>query len=174
VGTGFAAKIMLRQIFTREAPEMGHEIERKFLTSSRSWQSAVSKVSDIRQVYLATTQSASVRIRIKDAKAFLSVKSAEAGPSRLEFEYPIPVHEAKALFELRVGHVVEKRRHIVIVEGHHWEVDVFDGGLGGLVMAELELDDAEQQFHKPDWLGEEVTHDRRYYNASLAMHGLPR
>lgn len=154
---------------------MGHEIERKFLTSSQSWQSAVSKVSDIRQVYLAMTDSASVRIRIKDdVKAFLAVKSAEAGPSRLEFEYPIPVDEAKALFELRIGHIVEKRRHIVAVDGRHWEVDLFHGVLDGLVMAELELDDAEQQFHKPDWLGGEVTHDWRYYNASLAVHGLPR
>jgi adenylate cyclase len=153
---------------------MGREIERKFLTSSRSWQSAVSRVSDISQVYLAATDSASVRIRIKDdEKAFLAIKSAEAGPSRLEFEYPIPVDEAKALFELRIGHIVEKRRHIVVFEGHRWEVDVFRGVLDGLIMAELELDDAEQQFHKPDWLGEEVTHDRRYYNASLAMHGLP-
>ena len=153
---------------------MGQEIERKFLTSSRSWQSAVSKVSDIAQVYLAATDSASVRVRIKDdEKAFLTIKSAEAGPSRLEFEYPIPVDEAKALFELRIGHIVEKRRHVVVFEGHHWEVDLFRGVLDGLVVAELELDDAEQQFHKPDWLGEEVTHDRRYYNASLAMHGLP-
>lgn len=153
---------------------MGQEIERKFLTSSRSWQVAVSKISDIAQVYLAATDSASVRVRIKDdEKAFLTIKSAEAGPSRLEFEYPIPVDEAKALFELRIGHVVEKRRHVVVFEGSHWEVDLFRGVLDGLVVAELELDDAEQQFHKPDWLGEEVTHDRRYYNASLAMHGLP-
>ncbi len=153
---------------------MGQEIERKFLTSSRSWQVAVSKISDIAQVYLAATDSASVRVRIKDdEKAFLTIKSAEAGPSRLEFEYPIPVDEAKALFELRIGHVVEKRRHVVVFEGCHWEVDLFRGVLDGLVVAELELDDAEQQFHKPDWLGEEVTHDRRYYNASLAMHGLP-
>ena len=153
---------------------MGQEIERKFLTSSRSWQSAVSKVSHISQVYLAATDSASVRIRIKDdAKAFLAIKSAEAGPRRLEFEYSIPVDEAKALFELRVGHIVEKRRHIVVHEGHHWEVDVFCGVLDGLIIAELELHDADQQLHKPDWLGEEVTHDRHYYNASLAMHGLP-
>ena len=153
---------------------MGHEIERKFLTSSQSWQSAVSRVSDIRQVYLATTECASVRIRIKDdAKAFLTVKSAEAGSSRLEYEYPIPVDDAKALFALRIGHIVEKRRHIVIVDGHHWEVDLFRGVLAGLIMAELELDEVEQQFPKPDWLGEEVTHDRRYYNASLALHGLP-
>jgi adenylate cyclase len=159
----------------REGPDMGHEIERKFLTTSRSWETAVSKVSDIRQAYLATTERASVRIRIKDdVTAFLAIKSADAGPIRLEFEYPIPVGEAAALFELRLGHVVEKRRHIVVVDGHHWEVDVFRGVLGGLVMAELELDDAEQHFHKPDWLGEEVTHDRRYYNASLAMDGLPR
>jgi adenylate cyclase len=154
---------------------MGHEIERKFLTSSQSWQSAVSEVSDIRQAYLASTEGGSVRIRTKDdAKAFITIKSAEAGPSRLEFEYPIPVEDAKALFALRVGHVVEKRRHIVIVEGDRWEVDVFHGVLSGLVMAELELEDAERQFHKPDWLGEEVTQDRRYYNASLAMRGLPR
>jgi adenylate cyclase len=154
---------------------MGHEIERKFLTSSRSWQSAVSKVSDIRQVYLATTECASVRIRIKDdVSAFLAIKSAEAGPTRSEFEYPIPVADAEALFELRIGHIVEKRRHIVVVDGRRWEVDLFHGVLDGLIMAELELDAAEQQFQKPDWLGKEVTDDRRYYNASLAMHGLPR
>lgn len=154
---------------------MGQEIERKFLTCGGGWQSAVSRVSDLRQAYLATTERSSVRIRIKDdAAAFLAIKSAEAGPSRLEFEYRVPVDEAKALFELRVGHIVEKRRHIVVVAGARWEVDLFHGVLSGLVIAELELTDAEQQFHMPDWIGEEVTHDRRYYNASLALHGLPR
>ncbi len=153
---------------------MAQEIERKFLTSSGGWEAAVSEVSRISQVYLAATDSASVRVRIKDdAKAFLTVKGAEAGPSRPEFEYSIPVDEAKAMFALRTGHIVEKHRHIVIVEGERWEVDVFGGALSGLVMAELELRDAEQQFHRPDWLGEEVTHDRRYYNASLALDGLP-
>lgn len=154
---------------------MGQEIERKFLIAGPSWQAGVSHVSDISQAYLATTDSASVRIRVKDdAKAFLTIKSAEAGLSRSEFEYAIPVEDAKALFALRVGHVVEKRRHIVMVEGHRWEVDVFRGALDGLSMAELELAAAEQQFPRPDWLGAEVTDDPRYYNASLALHGLPR
>ena len=154
---------------------MGHEIERKYLTSGNGWQSGVSEVSDMRQAYLATTERVSVRIRIKDdATAFLAIKSAEAGRSRLEFEYPIAVEEARALLELRVGHIVEKRRHIVVVDGNRWEVDVFHGALSGLVVAELELNDAEQSFHMPDWIGEEVTHDRRYYNACLALEGLPR
>ena len=154
---------------------MGQEIERKFLTSGNGWQSAVSRVSDLRQAYLATTERASVRVRIKDeAAAFIAIKSAEAGASRLEFEYPIPVDQAKALLELRVGHIVEKRRHIVVVHGDHWEVDLFHGALSGLVIAELELDDAGQHIQMPEWIGEEVTHDRRYYNASLALQGLPR
>lgn len=154
---------------------MGQEIERKFLTSDQGWQAGVTAVSDIRQAYLATTENASVRVRLKDdLAAFLAIKSAEAGPSRMEFEYAIPVGEAEALLKLCIGHIIEKRRHIVIVEGHRWEVDLFRGALNGLVMAELELNDAGQQFPRPDWLGEEVTHDRRYYNASLALHGLPR
>ena len=116
-----------------------------------------------------------MRVRVKDdVEAFLTIKSAGAGSSRLEFEYPIPVHEAKALFGLRIGHIVEKRRHIVVVEGQRWEVDVFHGALEGLVLAELELDNADQHIHKPDWLGDDVTDDRRYYNASLALNGLPR
>lgn len=154
---------------------MGQEIERKFLVSSQSWRDAVSKVSTLSQVYLAVTDQSAVRVRIKNAEtAFITIKSAEAGRSRAEFEYSIPVGDAHALFELRVGHVVEKRRHIVLFDGHHWEIDVFTGALEGLVMAELELDHAEQQFSKPGWLGKEVTDDRRYYNASLALNGLPQ
>lgn len=154
---------------------MGQEIERKFLVAGRSWQDAVSKVSSVSQVYLAVTEFSSTRVRIKNGEtAFLTVKSADAGRSRAEFEYAIPVGDAQAMFALRVGHVIEKRRHIVIFEGQRWEIDVFTGDLDGLVMAELELDDADQQFGKPAWLGEEVTDDRRYYNASLALNGLPR
>jgi adenylate cyclase len=154
---------------------VGLEIERKFLVASESWRNAVSKVSSVSQVYLAVTDCASVRVRIKNGDtAFLTVKAADAGRIRAEFEYAIPVDDARAMFALRAGKIVEKQRHIVIFEGQRWEVDVFSGDLDGLVMAELELDDADQQFGKPDWLGEEVTDDRRYYNACLALNGLPR
>jgi adenylate cyclase len=152
---------------------MGVEIERKFLVASEAWRDEVASHSDIRQGYLAVTGGNTVRVRIKDDAAFLTVKSAGPAIRRQEFEYPIPLNDAEALLALRCGRLIEKRRHVVPHGALRFEVDVFSGDLAGLVIAEIELPDETTAFVRPAWLGEEVTDDPRYANASLATNGAP-
>jgi adenylate cyclase len=152
---------------------MGVEIERKFLVASEAWRDEVASHSDIRQGYLAVTGGNTVRVRIKDDAAFLTVKSAGPAIRRQEFEYPIPLNDAEALLALRCGRLIEKRRHVVPHGALRFEVDVFSGDLAGLVIAEIELPDETTAFARPAWLGEEVTDDPRYANASLATNGAP-
>lgn len=152
---------------------MAREIERKFLVGGEGWRPRVTSEARIRQAYLALTERAAIRVRIVDeVRAFLTIKSAEAGIARGEFEYPIPPEDAEALLQLRSGLLIEKRRHIVPVGMSRWEVDVFEGAHAGLVLAEIELPDEAASFDRPDWLGAEVTGDRRYSNARLALFGL--
>lgn len=152
---------------------MGVEIERKFLVASEAWRDEVASHSDIRQGYLAVVGGNTVRVRIKDDAAFLTVKSAGPAIRRQEFEYPIPLNDAEALLALRCGRLIEKRRHVVPHGALRFEVDVFSGDLAGLVIAEIELPDETTAFVRPAWLGEEVTDDPRYANASLATNGAP-
>jgi adenylate cyclase len=154
---------------------MGIEIERKFLVSGNAWRAAAERVQPMAQGYLndlgaveGGTQKASVRVRIEGGRAFLNIKSREAGHTRQEFDYPLPVEDARQLLELCVGGLVDKRRHYVRHEGHLWEVDEFLGDNAGLVVAEIELDSADEAFVRPAWLGEEVTDSQRYYNLALA------
>lgn len=145
------------------------EIERKFLVRGTDWQNRSELSVSIRQFYLARTGAAVVRIRIIGGEeAFLTIKSAVPGMTRAEFEYPIPVADAEQLSALRAGLVIEKRRYLVPWSGGRWEIDVFEGAHAGLVIAEIELPSADARFERPDWLGDEVTGDRRYYNADLA------
>ena len=149
---------------------MAEEIERKFLVAGEGWRAAAAGSRVLRQGYLALTERMALRVRIlDDAEALLTIKSAEPGTTRAEFEYPIPLADARDLLKLHVGLVIEKRRHIVPLDGLTWEVDVFEGAHAGLVIAEVELPAADAPFARPDWLGREVTEDRRYYNASLAL-----
>jgi adenylate cyclase len=153
---------------------MAIEIERRFFVGGSDWARGAHAPSQIRQAYLALTPEASIRIRISNGEAAtLTVKSAQAAIERAEFEYAIPVEDAEKLMVLRTGRVIEKQRHGVAVGEAHWEVDVFGGELHGLVIAEIELDDKDRQFERPPWLGEEITSDARYSNASLAINGLP-
>ena len=110
----------------------------------------------------------SVRVRIEGEAAFLNIKSREAGPSRQEFEYAIPLADARALLALCVGGKIDKHRHYVQQAGHLWEIDEFHGDNTGLVVAEIELGSVDEAFAKPDWLGVEATHAQRYYNLALA------
>ena len=151
------------------------EIERKFLVTNDSWRTAARDVVSMAQGYLndiATVDSGamrtSVRVRIAGDEAFLNLKSRELGHTRQEFDYPIPVADARALLALCVGGVIDKRRHYVEHMGHLWEVDEFLGDNAGLVVAEIELDGADEAFAKPEWLGEEATDAPRYYNLALA------
>ena len=149
---------------------MGSETERKFLVRGDGWKGQVTRSRTIVQAYLASTPAAAIRVRISDeASATLTLKSAEPGMTRSEFEYDIPLEDARQLLELRTGTTIEKRRHIVPAGSLAWEVDVFGGAHEGLVMAEIELPSQDIAFERPDWLGEEVTGDRRYYNASMAL-----
>ena len=154
---------------------MGIEIERKFLVRGGDWQAAAERVQPMAQGYLndlsavaAGTQKASVRVRIEGERAFLNIKSREAGHTRQEFDYPLPVEDARQLLALCVGGLVDKRRHYVRHAGHLWEVDEFLGDNAGLVVAEIELDSADEAFARPAWLGREVTDLQRYYNLALA------
>jgi len=148
---------------------MAAEIERKFLVAGDGWKAQAGESTDIRQAYLATTDKASVRVRIRDdAEAVLSIKSAVPGTTRAEFEYDIPLEDARQLMQLRGGGMIEKRRYTVVNGKATWEIDVFGGAHKGLVIAEIELPSAQASFERPSWLGEEVTDDKRYYNATLA------
>ena len=113
-------------------------------------------------------QKASVRVRVEGDAAALNLKSRTLGRSRQEFDYPIPVEDARALLALCVGGLVDKRRHLVRHEGLLWEVDEFLGDNAGLVVAEVELDDPDQPVPLPPWVGAEVTEQARYYNVALA------
>ena len=151
------------------------EIERKFLVTSDAWREAAHQVVPMAQGYLndlATVDSGamrtSVRVRIAGDSAFLNLKSRELGHTRQEFDYPIPVADARALLALCVGGAIDKRRHLVEHAGHVWEVDEFLGDNAGLVVAEIELDSADEAFERPQWLGVEVTDTPRYYNLALA------
>lgn len=154
---------------------MAIEIERKFLVTGTGWRAQMRSSQFIRQAYLARTDNAAIRLRIVDGtSAFLTIKSTRPGMARTEFEYPVPVPDAEALFDLRIGLLIEKRRHIVAAgNGLAWEVDVFEGSHSGLVIAEIELPSLDTPFERPGWLGAEVTDDERYYNSSLAV-GMPR
>ncbi|MFI8718442.1 CYTH domain-containing protein [Stenotrophomonas sp. NPDC077464] len=156
---------------------MGVEIERKFLVSGEGWRAAAHAVIPMAQGYVndtasieAGTQKASVRVRVQGDAAFLNLKSREIGHTRQEFDYPIPVDDARALLALCVGGLIDKRRHLVRHGGLLWEVDEFLGDNAGLVVAEVELEQADQAIDLPDWVGEEVTDDVRYYNLALAAH----
>lgn len=152
---------------------MATEIERKFLVNGDAWRQSVTRNIAVRQAYLSGADAMTIRVRIvDDAKAFLTLKSPQLGPVRSEFEYAIPVGDALALIAARTGLLIEKRRHIVETGGARWEIDVFEGAHAGLVIAEIELQDASASFERPPWLGQEVTGDERYYNAHLAAHGL--
>ena len=154
---------------------MGIEIERKFRVTGEGWRAVATRVQPMAQGYLndlaaveGGTQKTSVRVRIEGDRAFLNLKSRQPGHTRQEFEYPIPVDDAHQLLALCTGGLVEKNRHYIRHEGHLWEVDEFLGANAGLVVAELELDSADEPYARPDWLGAEVTELARYYNLALA------
>ncbi len=160
---------------------MGIEIERKFLVTDDGWRTAAHAVIPMAQGYIndmaamdSGAQKASVRVRIQGDAAYLNIKSRELGHTRQEFDYPIPVDEARALLALCVGGLIDKRRHLVRHGGLLWEVDEFLGDNAGLVVAEVELQHAGQPVDKPDWAGTEVTDQSRYYNLALASHPYTR
>ena len=147
---------------------MGIEIERKFLVSGDGWQS----VDPIYfcQGYLNRDKHRTVRVRIAGDEAFLTVKGLTSQASRKEYEYSIPVTDAKELLELCEQPLIEKNRRVVEYSGMLWEIDEFLGENYGLVVAEIELQSEEQEFDLPVWVGTEVTNDARFFNSNLSVH----
>jgi CYTH domain-containing protein len=153
---------------------MGKEVERKFLVSSAAWRDLVEADIRIRQFYLAAAPGRTVRVRISDGvSAELTLKFGSKARERDEFEYPIPLAEAQEMQAFAIGRVIEKTRHHVRHRGYLYEVDVFGGTLAGLVVAELETPEDVPDQVLPDWLGREITGEQRFYNASLALGGIP-
>ena len=150
---------------------MATEIELKFLVRDDSWRGQVREQFSIRQGYLANTERGSIRVRISGNTATLNIKSMTIGATRTEFEYTVPVVDAVYILEnLCLQPVIDKTRYLVSLDGHTWEVDEFAGQNAGLIVAEIELDSPDARYTRPDWLGEEVTHDPRYYNVNLLEH----
>lgn len=154
---------------------MGIEIERKFLLRDDAWRAHLSRSQRMAQAYINDPaalregrERASVRVRIAGAQAWLNFKARVIGPSRQEFEYAIPLGDAQALLALCAGGRIAKTRHYVEHDGLTFEIDEFEGDNAGLVVAEVELPDADFAFAHPDWLGLDVTDQPRYYNSALA------
>jgi adenylate cyclase len=149
---------------------MGLEIERKFLVVGDAWR-ATARPTRIVQGYLTRDPERVVRIRAAGAQAFVTVKGITRGLARSEFEYPIPLADAREMLdELCLKPLIAKTRYEVDVDDLTWEVDVFESPHAGLIVAELELPSPDHEFVRPDWIGAEVTGDVRYYNQSLALN----
>lgn len=152
---------------------MAREIERKFLLRSAAWRELVDSGVVLRQGYLtvAGSGSASVRVRMEGEGGYLNIKSLELGIARDEYEYPIPLADAEQMLNtLCSGPQIIKRRYRLPIGHHCWEIDEFSGANAGLVVAEIELNHPDEPFERPDWLGEEVSADQRYYNIYLVDH----
>lgn len=154
---------------------MAIEIERKFLLRGDAWRAMAHDRLRIAQAYLNSAEAlsaglerCSVRVRISGDSANLNIKSRELGPSRQEFEYPIPLADAESLLALACEGRIDKIRHLVQVGAHLWEIDEFAGDNAGLIVAEIELSHEHEVFEKPDWIGAEVTEQRRYFNLALS------
>jgi CYTH domain-containing protein len=161
-------KYLAKNLFYKQM----QEIERKFLVKNNSFKTLSTAEKKIAQGYLNTDPERTVRVRIANENAFLTIKGKgnETGMTRFEWEKEIPTDEAKALLLLCEKGVIEKTRFMIPVGNHLYEVDVFSGENDGLIIAEIELGDEQEAFEKPDWLAEEVTNDERYYNAYISQN----
>ncbi len=151
---------------------MQNEIERKFLVKNNDFIKQSTKKQVIKQGFLSTDKKRTVRVRIKDDKGFLTIKgiSNDSGTTRMEWEKEIPLSEAEQLLKICKKPIIIKNRYLVPFNGNIFEVDVFKKKNKGLVLAEVELQYEDQNFKKPNWLGKEVTGDKRYYNSVLQKH----
>ena len=146
---------------------MALEIERKYLIDLEKI-SPLENGIRIKQGYLSTDKNAVVRVRVKNDKAYLTIKGSNSGIARLEFEYEIPLDEANEMLEkLCQKPVIDKTRYLITHENHTWEVDIFYGDNEGLVVAEVELSSEDEHINLPSWVKEEVSHDDRYFNSNL-------
>lgn len=148
---------------------MGIEIERKFLVKDTGFLEAYSG-EFLAQGYLSAEPKRTVRVRIKGEKAWLTIKGKNEGIKRSEFEYEIPISDAQELIKMCKGEIVEKIRYKIEVDGYIWEVDKFLGKNDGLILAEIELSDENENPSLPSWVSEEVSSDSRYFNSYLFLH----
>jgi len=148
---------------------MAVEIERKFLLASDDWRQDIERSIDMRQGYFCNTDRVSLRVRIEDDRARIGLKSMTAALRRTEFEYPVPPDEARVMLEqMCQPAIIHKTRHLLHFGNHLWEIDEFHGDNAGLIVAEIELQDEDEAFERPPWLGDEVSEDPRYLNFALA------
>jgi len=148
------------------------EIERKFLVDHAAWAAAGQPEGQLlSQGYLSQDPDRTLRIRLQGDQAWITVKGRTQGLSRAEYEYAIPPGDAAQMLETLALSVLSKRRSRVLVGTHVWDVDVFQGSLAGLILAEVELASEDEPFVRPEWLGREVSHDPRYFNSALARSG---
>lgn len=150
---------------------MAQEIERKFLVKGE-FKSLAHKQSQMIQGYICSAKGRTVRVRIADDKGYLTIKgpTSESGTTRYEWEQEISLSDARALIKLCEGGIISKTRFYVCSGSHIFEVDEFDDANQGLILAEVELREENEEFVKPDFIGEEVTGDVRYYNSQLMKH----
>lgn len=150
---------------------MAYEIERKFLVDG-DYKSKSFKAYPIKQGYLSLSGVSVVRVRVKGEKAYITVKSSVVSGTlkRNEWEYEIPKDDAEEMLKLCEEGLIDKTRYLVKVGKHVFEVDEFNGDNEGLLIAEVELEHEDEHFEKPEWLGEEVTDNVRYYNSFLSIH----
>lgn len=146
---------------------MAIEIEHKYLVKNDNYKEISTASFHIMQGYLSREPERTVRVRIKDDKGFLTIKGKNKGASRAEFEYEIPLEDALSMLDMCLPPILEKVRYIVPFDGHIWEVDEFLGGRSGLVTAEIELKSDDEDYGHPDFIGENVTGDSRFYNSNL-------
>ena len=151
---------------------MAQEIERKFLVKDDSYKSLAYHASRIAQGYICSMRGRTVRVRIRDDKGYLTIKgpSDASGLGRYEWEKEIPLHEAQELMKLCEPGMIDKTRYLVRSGSHVFEVDEFYGENEGLTIAEVELASADEAYEKPDFIGDEVTGDVKYYNSFLMKH----
>lgn len=153
---------------------MGLEIERKFLVRDDSWRNQADEGVYYRQGYLASDEHSGIRVSLSANKAWLTIKKAVSPLRRMEYEYGIPRQDAHELLDnMCQDSIIEKHRYRVKHAGHVWEVDVFEGSNAGLVVAEVELSDEQEDFETPSWLGKEISDDPRYYAMNLARLPYP-
>jgi CYTH domain-containing protein len=148
---------------------MALEIERRFRVSSDAWRASVARSTRITQGYLAITEHSVIRVRIRDEKGYVTIKSRDGQLARQEFEYAVPMDDARSLLALCGDRILEKIRHEVTYAGYCWEIDEYLQPFADLIIAEVELQSEMEDPPRPPWIGDDITHDGSFSNAALAQ-----
>lgn len=150
---------------------MGKEIERKFLLNHAEWDKLPKPLGNhLRQGYISTNPHKTIRVRVADSKGWLTIKGISTGASRMEYEYEIPLQEARELLDHFSDQELEKIRYEVLYGEKIWEIDVFLGDNQGLIVGEIELSSEDEYFDLPIWIDREVTHEQKYFNSNLTQN----